>query len=76
MSKVLIDIDDEALIAAQKVFGTKTKKDTVNRALTEATARIERADAWARLQQAVADGAVDDDIFEEKSQYRARPHVP
>ncbi|MEV5593305.1 type II toxin-antitoxin system VapB family antitoxin [Streptomyces sp. NPDC052496] len=35
MSKLLLEIDDEALAEAQKLLGTKTKKDTVNMALME-----------------------------------------
>jgi Arc/MetJ family transcription regulator len=34
-----IDIDDEALRAAQRLVGTKTKRDTVNLALRELVAR-------------------------------------
>lgn len=33
MAKTPIDIDEEALIAAQRELGTTTKKDTVNQAL-------------------------------------------
>ncbi len=33
MAKMLIDIDEELLADAAEVFGTKTKKDTVNAAL-------------------------------------------
>lgn len=35
MSKTLIDLDDELLAQAAEFLGTKTKKDTVNGALTE-----------------------------------------
>lgn len=35
MSKTLIDLDDELLAQAAELLGTKTKKDTVNRALSE-----------------------------------------
>ena len=38
MSKTLIDIDDDALAQAQRVLETKTKKDTVNRALAAVAA--------------------------------------
>jgi Arc/MetJ family transcription regulator len=33
MSKIPIDVDDEALAAAQRELGTTTKRDTVNEAL-------------------------------------------
>lgn len=35
MSKTLIDLDDALLAQAAELLGTKTKKDTVNRALSE-----------------------------------------
>lgn len=35
MSKTLIDLDDDLLAQAAELLGTKTKKDTVNRALSE-----------------------------------------
>lgn len=35
MSKTLIDLDEELLAQAAELLGTKTKKDTVNRALSE-----------------------------------------
>ncbi|MGH3813196.1 MAG: type II toxin-antitoxin system VapB family antitoxin [Pseudonocardiaceae bacterium] len=35
MSKTLIDLDDELLAQAAELLGTTTKKDTVNRALSE-----------------------------------------
>jgi Arc/MetJ family transcription regulator len=36
MSKHLVDIDEEALRAARANFGSKTIKETVNRALRQA----------------------------------------
>ncbi|MFJ7064859.1 type II toxin-antitoxin system VapB family antitoxin [Streptomyces sp. NPDC101115] len=38
MSKTLVDLDDEMLAFAQRQLGTKTKRDTINRALTIAAA--------------------------------------
>ncbi|MGH3769130.1 MAG: type II toxin-antitoxin system VapB family antitoxin [Pseudonocardiaceae bacterium] len=35
MAKTLIDLDDELLAQAAELLGTTTKKDTVNRALSE-----------------------------------------
>ena len=43
--KTMIDIDDEALDAAARALGTKTKKDTVNAALRMAGDRQLRLDA-------------------------------
>jgi Arc/MetJ family transcription regulator len=71
MTKMLIDIDEEALAKAQEAFGTHTKKDTVNRALAEVTERLDRAAAWRELQRlAVEDGALDLDLLADKSAYR------
>ena len=49
MTKILVDVDDEALADAAPAFGTKTKKDTVNVALREGAARLRRARALAEL---------------------------
>ena len=40
--RTVIDINDEALAAAAKVLGTKTKVDTVNRALEDIAGRPTR----------------------------------
>ncbi|MGC4807981.1 type II toxin-antitoxin system VapB family antitoxin [Micromonospora sp. DT233] len=49
MTKILVDVDDEALADAAKAFGTRTKKETVNVALREGAARLRRARALAEL---------------------------
>ncbi|GAA2390871.1 hypothetical protein Cme02nite_14340 [Catellatospora methionotrophica] len=47
MANTLIDLDDEALEQARRYYGTTTKKDTVNRALQDAAARLrERRNAF------------------------------
>lgn len=69
MTKLLVDIDDEALADAAKVFGTVTKKDTVNTALREATRRIQRARALERLGE-MADQGDFDDFAGAKDSYR------
>lgn len=51
MSKLLIEVDDEALAEAQVLLGTKTKKDTVNTALLEVAKRRSRAIALAKLRE-------------------------
>jgi len=43
--KTMIDLDDEALVAAARELGTVTKKDTVNAALTFAATRRARVSA-------------------------------
>ncbi|MFJ1794645.1 type II toxin-antitoxin system VapB family antitoxin [Kitasatospora griseola] len=50
MARTVIDIDDDLLAEAQRLFGTTTKVATVNAALLEAVKlarRIELADAIA-----------------------------
>ncbi|HEY9474493.1 MAG TPA: type II toxin-antitoxin system VapB family antitoxin [Mycobacteriales bacterium] len=68
MTKVLIDIDDDALAEASDLLGTKTKKDTVNAALRETAQRLRRADALARLTELGKSGAFDDLL--DKTAYR------
>ncbi|MER6226689.1 type II toxin-antitoxin system VapB family antitoxin [Streptomyces sp. 900105755] len=68
MAKTLIDIDEELLAEAAIVFGTKTKKDTVNAALREGLERKKRALALARL--AAKAEAGDFDILLDKANYR------
>lgn len=70
MTKMLIDIDEEALAAAAEAFGTKTKKDTVNTALLESAARVRRARALAAARQLAADGALDLELLADKKNYR------
>ncbi|MET9913120.1 type II toxin-antitoxin system VapB family antitoxin [Streptomyces sp. NPDC006476] len=53
MSRTLVDIDDDMLAFAQQQLGTKTKRDTINRALTIAAAisADDRARALRWLQE-------------------------
>ncbi|MFJ9362903.1 type II toxin-antitoxin system VapB family antitoxin [Nocardia sp. NPDC101769] len=68
MSKLLIDVDDEALAEAQRLLGTSTKKDTVNAALIEVAKRIKRAKALAELVEMAERG--DFDYLLDKRGYR------
>ncbi|MET8079688.1 type II toxin-antitoxin system VapB family antitoxin [Streptomyces sp. NPDC005303] len=68
MSKLLIEVDDEALAEAQLLLGTKTKKDTVNTALLEVAKRRRRAVALAKLRERGARG--DFDILLDKRNHR------
>ncbi|MBA2948867.1 type II toxin-antitoxin system VapB family antitoxin [Streptomyces himalayensis] len=70
MSRTVIDLDDEALEAAAIELGTKTKRDTINTALREVTARYRRLRALEEARQLVADGALDMDILLDKRKYR------
>jgi Arc/MetJ family transcription regulator len=69
MTKVLIDIDDDALAEASELLGTKTKKDTVNTALRETAQQLRRARALARLAELGESGAFD--ALLDKAAYRA-----
>ncbi|MEU1430678.1 type II toxin-antitoxin system VapB family antitoxin [Nocardia sp. NPDC005746] len=69
MSKLLIDVDDEALAEAQRLLGTATKKDTVNAALIEVAKRIKRAKALAELVEMAERG--DFDYLLDKQGYRS-----
>ncbi|HEV8526717.1 MAG TPA: type II toxin-antitoxin system VapB family antitoxin [Actinomycetes bacterium] len=42
MSRTILDVDDELLAEAAKIFGTTTKKATVNAALQAAVKREKR----------------------------------
>ncbi|MFE5289483.1 type II toxin-antitoxin system VapB family antitoxin [Nocardia sp. NPDC056611] len=70
MARTVIDLDDQLVADASKALGTTTKKDTVNAALREILEIRRRAVALTRLQEAVADGAIDVEIFEDKRNYR------
>ncbi|MCO6006242.1 type II toxin-antitoxin system VapB family antitoxin [Actinoallomurus purpureus] len=43
MTKILVDVDDDALVAAAEVLGTTTKRDTVNAALRQTVEALRRA---------------------------------
>jgi Arc/MetJ family transcription regulator len=70
MSRTVIDLDDEALEAAARELGTTTKRDTVNSALREVTARHRRLRALEEARELVAGGALDMDLLLDKSAYR------
>jgi Arc/MetJ family transcription regulator len=67
MSKTLVDVDDEMLAFAQRQLGTRTKRDTINRALTiaAATSAEDRARALQWLQDNAED-FLDFDFLEER----------
>lgn len=70
MSRTVIDLDDEALAEAAKELGTTTKRDTINTALREVTARYRRLRALEDARQLVSDGALDIDLLLDKSKRR------
>lgn len=57
MANTMIDIDEDALEQARLYYGTSTKKETVNRALQDAAARLaDRRSSFGKyLMQSVAD---------------------
>jgi len=59
MARTMVDIDDQLLAEAARVLGTKTKKDTVNAALREVTARLRRIEALREMQEMAARGDID-----------------
>lgn len=71
MGKILVDVDEEMLAAAQAIFGTKTKKDTVNLALAEVVARVNRLKAFDELAEIFASGEFDS--LTDKHNYRTAP---
>ncbi|QSB14506.1 type II toxin-antitoxin system VapB family antitoxin [Natronosporangium hydrolyticum] len=68
MSRLLVDVDDDALAEAQRVLGTATKKDTVNAALVEVSQRLRRLRALDKL--AAMGQAGDFDPLFDKQHYR------
>ncbi|MER6533585.1 DUF2191 domain-containing protein [Streptomyces sp900105755] len=69
MSRTLVDVDDDMLTFAQQQLGTKTKRDTINRALAIAASisADDRARALRWL-QANADAFLDFDVLEAREQ--------
>ena len=60
MSRTVVDVDDEALTQAMKEYGTRTKVETVNRALREVAERRERrlrqaSEVWDRMADDMAE---------------------
>lgn len=73
MSRVWIDIDDEALARAAEILGTETTEETVNTALREAAREQGHQDgaaALAEMRSLVAEGGVDIEVLNDKRQYR------
>lgn len=70
MSRTVIDLDDEALEAAARELGTTTKRDTINTALREVTARYRRLRSLDEARELVAEGALDIGLLLDKSAYR------
>ncbi|WP_446225558.1 type II toxin-antitoxin system VapB family antitoxin [Nocardia sp. IBHARD005] len=68
MSKLLIEVDDEALAEAQQLLGTSTKKVTANAALAEFANRLERVRALNSLADMAEQG--DFDVLLDKANYR------
>ncbi|MDQ0811798.1 Arc/MetJ family transcription regulator [Streptomyces sp. B3I7] len=67
MSRTPVDIDDHELASAQRQLGTRTTRETIDRALTPASAisADDRAHALRRLQEN-ADAFLDFDVLEER----------
>jgi Arc/MetJ family transcription regulator len=67
MTRTVIDLDEDMLTLAQQQLGTKTKRDTINRALTIAAgvSADDRARGLAWLRDN-ADNILDFDVLEEQ----------
>ncbi len=63
MTKTLIDVDDDDLERARQALGTSTKKDTVNRALSEVAALSARRRDLERLIEGRLADLGDDEIM-------------
>jgi Arc/MetJ family transcription regulator len=70
VTRRVIDLDDQLIEAVSKELGARTKKDTVNAALREVLETRRRAVALTRLQDAVAEGAFELELLEDKRNYR------
>ncbi|GAB3963659.1 hypothetical protein GCM10029978_022260 [Actinoallomurus acanthiterrae] len=71
MTKILVDVDDDALSEAAELLGTTTKKDTVNTALRETVERLRRARAYAEFVELGKSGMFD--VLHDKRNYRGVP---
>lgn len=60
MSKIFLDIEDDALSEASGLLGTNTAEETVSVALRETVLRLRRARALAELAEAGEVGGADD----------------
>ena len=70
MSRTVIDLDDDLVAEVARALGTRTKKDTVNRALREVLENRRRAVALTRLRETVTEGAFDLELLDDKRNYR------
>lgn len=59
MSRLSVEVDDEALEEARALLGTRTKKDTINTALLEVVRRRTRLAAFQRAKEKGSRGDFD-----------------
>jgi len=69
MTKILVDVDDTLLADAMELLGTKTKKETINIALSEIVGRERRLKAYDDLRELAASGALDLESLREPGWY-------
>lgn len=62
--RTVVDIDEDSLIAARAALGTKTKVETVNRALVEVAALAARQRDLKRLVQGGLAALGDEDLYD------------
>jgi Arc/MetJ family transcription regulator len=66
MTKILVDVNDAMLAEAMELLGTKTKKETINFALQEITARKRRINAFRELCELADSGRLDFSVLEQE----------
>ena len=69
MTKILVDVDETMLAEAMELLGTKTKKETINLALSEILGRQRRLRALDDLRELAASGALDLESLREPGWY-------
>lgn len=74
MSRTMIDVDDDALAAAQAWLGTSTKVQTVNEALRLAATPPSQEPTARSVIALLADSEIDDHILTE-SAWRSVPEL-
>lgn len=70
MSRLLVDVDDDALAEASELLATATKRETVNAALLKIAHQHKRLRALDVLVQMGDEGAYDLSLLLDKKTYR------
>jgi Arc/MetJ family transcription regulator len=78
MTKTLVDVDDELLADVMAQSGAKTKKQAINEALEyyREAQRTGPQTAWSNLRRMAADGTLDLDEVERRSNLHKSGRAP